>query len=453
MPLNRSRFYDQSHVLATADLPWRIIHYLIIHYLKDGKAYKNQKHLKVTAIAMKINFSGEKALNTILAFLLVGVSGFPMSAVAADDSQAEPDWPGSFGLLGSETRMAIGGFVQLDVIHDTDAIGAPCQFITGTIPTDGGTPAQGSEGQTNLCINTSRLTFETRTPTTMGRAKTFISVDFFGDALSTSPELRMRQAYAEIGGLLWGGDLLVGQTWGTYVDLEAWPDILDFEGPGSAVAVRQPMIRWSKTVSNKFGFQLALEQPGDGSVQGAEMLTRLPDLIGTMRWSLGEGHLRLGGILRDIRVGDDNGVVSSATGWGVVGSGKIALSASNSLLFEVSYGEGTSAYYGDAPPNGIYDPTASRLELLPLFAWYAGLEHGWNENLSSSLLVAVLDVDNSDNQPDTDGDKSAYASANLIWRPNPSLMFGAEILSGGRKDISGAEGTDNRLQLSSQFSF
>lgn len=426
-------------------MPWPIIHYQRRTVL--------QKYLWLTVIVMRINFPGEKTRNTILAFLLVGVSGFPMSAVAADDSQAKPAWPGSFDLFGSDTRMALGGFVQLDVIHDTDAIGAPCQFITGTIPTDGGTPAQGSEGQTNYCINTSRLTLESRTPTTMGSVKTFISVDLFGDALSTSPELRLRQAYAEIGGLLWGGDLLVGQAWGTYVDLEAWPDILDFEGPGSAIAVRQPMVRWSKTVSDKFGFQIALEKPGDGGVQGAEMLTRLPDLIGTMRWSLGEGHLRLGAIVRDIRVGDDNDEVASATGWGVVGSGKIALSASNSLLFEASYGEGASAYYNDGPPNGVYDPLTSRLELLPLFAWYAGFEHGWTETLSSSLLVAVLDVDNSDNQPDTDGAKSAYASVNLIWRPNPSLMFGAEILSGGRKDISGAKGTDNRLQLSGQFSF
>jgi len=38
-------------------------------------------------------------------------------------------------------------------------------------------------------------------------------------------------------------------------------------------------------------------------------------------------------------------------------------------------------------------------------------------------------------------------------RPEPRLMFGIEFLSGGRRDKDDAEGTDNRLQLSSQFSF
>ena len=105
--------------------------------------------------------------------------------------------------------------------------------------------------RTNFCVNTSRLTFESRTPTKLGRLKTFVSLDLFGNALSTTPSLRMRQAYGELEGVLWGGDLLFGQAWGTYVDLEAWPDILDFEGPGSAIAARQPMVRWSKGIADQ----------------------------------------------------------------------------------------------------------------------------------------------------------------------------------------------------------
>ncbi len=40
----------------------------------------------------------------------------------------------------------------------------------------------------------------------------------------------------------------------------------------------------------------------------------------------------------------------------------------------------------------------------------------------------------------------------LMWRPIIELMFGAEFLRGGRRDKSGAEGTDNRVQLSARFS-
>jgi len=368
-------------------------------------------------------------------------------------SDAEPDWPGSFSLFGSKTRLAVGGFAQLDVIHDSDAIGSPCQFITATIPTDGGTAVGGADGRTSFCVNTSRLTFESRTPTKLGRLKTFISLDLFGDALSTSPELRVRQAYGEIEGALWGGDLLFGQAWGTYVDLESWPDILDFEGPGSAIAVRQPMVRWSKGLSADLTLQLALEQPGDGAMQNADMLTRWPDLVATFTWAHEAGHLRGAGIVRDIRASADDGPTVAAIGWGLAGSGKVILAERNNLVFEASYGEGVGGYYNDGPPNGVYGPASASIELLPLLAYYVGYEHSWSTTLSSALLYSAIEVDNLVSQPEDALKKTAYFSLNLIWRPDPALMFGVEFLSGGRRDKGGAEGTVNRVQVTSQYSF
>lgn len=366
-------------------------------------------------------------------------------------SDTVPEWPGSISLFDSKTRLAVGGFVQLDIIHDTDAISTRCEFVTSAIATDGGTMAGGAGGQTTFCVNATRLTFETRTPTRVGRLKTFVSLDLFGDP--NTPSLRMRQAYGELSGVLAGGDLLLGQAWGTYVDLEAWPDLLDFEGPGSAIAARQPMVRWSRGVGNGVGFQVAIEQPGDGSVQGADMLTRWPDVVGNVKWSHGAGHLRAAGIVRDIRASANDGPAESALGWGAAGSGKLMLPARSNLVFEASYGEGVGAYYNDGPPNGVTDPAEPGLELLPLFAYYVGLEHDWSSTLTSTLLLSVLEVDNLDSQPDDALNKTAYFSLNLIWRPAPLVMFGIEFLSGGRRDKDSAEGTDDRIQLTSQFKF
>jgi len=68
-------------------------------------------------------------------------------------------------------------------------------------------------------------------------------MDFFGDALSASPEPRLYEAYGELSGVLFGGDLLAGQTFSTFADMSAWPDILDFEGPPNTIASRQPLVR------------------------------------------------------------------------------------------------------------------------------------------------------------------------------------------------------------------
>jgi len=64
-----------------------------------------------------------------------------------------------------------------------------------------------------------------------------------------------------------------------------------------------------------------------------------------------------------------------------------------------------------------------------------------------------IEVDNLKTQPEDAGKETAYFSLNLIWRPDGPLLFGAEFLSGRRRDKSGAEGTVNRIMFSSQLSF
>ena len=114
--------------------------------------------------------------------------------------------------------------------------------------------------------------------------------------------------------------------------------------------------------------------------------------------------------------------------------------AKSNLLFEVSYGEGVGAYYDDGPPNGVYDPATSSIELLPLLGYYIGFEHGWSKTLSTAILYSAIGVDNLESQGDNAFKKSAYFSLNLIWRPDTALMFGAEFLSGDRRDKDGVRG-------------
>ena len=99
-----------------------------------------------------------------------------------DKAHPHDEWEGSFAVEKLNTRFKIGGFAELDVIHDTDAIASKAQFVTSTIVTRDATKAEGSDGQTNFSVNPTRLYFETRTPIKQGRLTTFLSMDFFGDA-------------------------------------------------------------------------------------------------------------------------------------------------------------------------------------------------------------------------------------------------------------------------------
>jgi hypothetical protein len=93
-----------------------------------------------------------------------------------DKAHPHEEWEGSFGVESLNTRFKIGGFAELDVIHDTDAIASKGQFVTSTIVTRDATKAQGSDGQTNYSVNPTRLYFETRTPVKKGRLTTFLAM-------------------------------------------------------------------------------------------------------------------------------------------------------------------------------------------------------------------------------------------------------------------------------------
>ena len=392
---------------------------------------------------------------TLVAGLLAFVLGAaPVGAQEEAEPEPEPEWAGSFGVADSETRFKLAGFAEFDFIYDSDEIATRCQFVTSTIATDRGDSAGSSEGRTSYCVNATRLTLESRTPTKLGRLTTFVSIDLFGDP--NKPSLRMRQAYGELEGVLLGGDLLAGQAWSTFTDRAAWPDMLDFEGPSSSISSRRPQLRWSKQVSGSIETRLAAEAPS-GRIDGADATSRWPDFVARTRFTHAHGYVQGAGILRDVRATFEDNPATGALGWGLAASGSVVFPAligtGDAILFEVSYGEGTGGYYDDAPPNAVYDPDSGQLEPLPVLGYYVAYEHTWTDTLSSGLLYSWIGVDNLDAQPADALHEGAYLSANLIWRPDTPLKFGVEFLRGGTRDKDGAKGSDNRVQASAQFSF
>ena len=373
-----------------------------------------------------------------------------------DKDHPHDEWKGSFGVEGINTRFRIGGFAELDVIHDTDAIASKGQFVTSTIVTRDTTKAQGSDGQTNYSVNPTRLYFETRTPVKKGRLTTFLSMDFFGDALGVTPDPRLRQAYGEITNILFGGDLMAGQAWTTFADLEAFPNVLDFQGPNSFFGTRQPLIRWTRGVADRLKLMVAAETPDNHIIQGADSLTAWPDGVLSLVWDHTPVHLMGSFVARDLRASSNNGSTETAFGWGGSVSGKVGvpfLAKKDFMTFSITYGEGIGSDLNDQPPDAVFDSTGGGLEAVPVFGWFASYEHWWSEQFTSTLVYGALDVDNRATQPPDSFDKSQYASANLVWTPTKRWLFGIEGLWGKRVDKDGADGTDFRTQFTTRFTF
>ncbi|MCF8034859.1 MAG: hypothetical protein K9K66_16525 [Desulfarculaceae bacterium] len=365
-------------------------------------------------------------------------------------------WTGSFNLKGLKTRFAIGGFAQLDVIHDTGAITDRTEFTTASIVTRGATKAQGSDGQTTFSVNATQFWFETRTDLERGRLRTYLSLDFFADTSGNSPRPRLREAYGELSHYVFGGTLLAGQAWSTTAYTIAYPNTLDYQGPSSMVGLRQPQVRWTRSLGHGLGLKLAAETPGSHEVDGADPLTAWPDGIAALEWKVGALQVQGTGMLRDLKASRDNGPTESALGWGFNLAGVVDtsfLGPRDNLAFSLVYGQGVGSLINDAPPDAYYNPSDDSLELLPAWGWYLGYEHWWSPQWASVLVYGSLQVDNADGQADNAYHSAQYASANLMWMPVEWWLVGAELLWGERVDKDGADGDDTRLQLTTKFTF
>ena len=374
-----------------------------------------------------------------------------------DKEHPDEEWQGSFGVDGIATRFKIGGFAELDVIHDTDAIASKGQFVTSTIATgDDATKIDGSDGQTSFSVNPSRLYFETRTPIKQHRLTTFVSMDFYGDALGVSPEPRMRQAYGELSNLFFGGDLMAGQAWTTFADLEAFPNVLDFQGPNSFFGTRQPLIRWTKGLGDGLKLMIAAETPDNHIIEGADSLTAWPDGVVSMVWDDTPFKLMGSFIARDLQGSFENGSTETALGWGASLSGKVKtplLNPQDFITFSLTYGEGVGSNFNDQPVDAVFDPTRSELKTVPVFGYFVSYEHWWSRQLNSTVVYGFLEADNPDIQSPDSFKETQYASANLVWQPTKGFLLGIEGLWGKREDKDGADGTDFRTLFTTRYTF
>jgi len=365
------------------------------------------------------------------------------------------DWPGSIGLLGSDTRIAINGFVEFDGVHDSDAIVTPAAFVTQGIVTRDATAAQGADGQTNFSVQASRVGVETRTPVGDRQVRTFTSVDWFDQFATTKPNIRLREAYGEVSNALFGGDLLIGQTWSTYTNLYATPNVLDFQAPNALFGTRHPMIRWTKPVNPEMKLILAAEAPDLRVFEGADDASRWPDGVLALNWQTDAFNLQGSLLARDLRASTGDGTAEEF-GWGASLQGRVSMPgalAQDFATFSLTYGEGFGGVLNDVPPDAAYDAITQELEAIQTLAWFVGYQHWWHPSLYSVVSYGLVDQDNLAFQGPTAYQKTQYATANFTWTPLPQWLFGIELMYGSREDNDGAKGEVYRTQVTSRFTF
>jgi hypothetical protein len=305
--------------------------------------------------------------------------------------------------------------------------------------------------------------------TDYGDVKAVFDFDMFGvgpDAGQTT--IRLRHAYGQF------GQIIAGQVETPFMDLDVFPNILDYWGPSGMIFFRNVMLQW-RPIEKKDGTRLefALERPGAsadaGDYAGRIELANVkphfpwPDISGSYRYGADWGHVKLAGIWRMIRwdqVPTDTFDLSGhANGWGATLSGNVKFS-NDVIRWQAVYGEGIQNYFNDAPVDvGVVDQltnlrTPITGEALPIFGAVLYLDHAWSSEFSSALGWSMTNITNSEGQAPNAFHNGQYASTNLLWTPTSNVMMGGELQYSRRANFANDfEFDDFKLQFSFKYSF
>ena len=318
-------------------------------------------------------------------------------------------------------------------------------------------------------VRQTRFGIKAAIPTSMGELKTQFEFELFGtgtDAGQTT--FRLRHAYAEL------GRFGAGQTWSPFMDIDVFPNSLEYWGPNAMVFFRNIQVRWMP-IQGDSRLTFALERPGASAdagvyadrveLQDVRARFPLPDLSAEYRRAGKWGYVELAGMVRYIKW-DDLGtdaldLAGDATGWGLNLSSNLKLGAANTARLQLVYGEGIQNYMNDAPADVGIEPNPGggalspvRGVALPILGVVAFLDHSWNSKFSSAIGYSMVDIDNSENQSPSAFKKGQYALGNVLYTPVPGVMTGVELQWGDRENFTdGFSSNTFRVQFSFKYNY
>ncbi len=350
---------------------------------------------------------------------------------------------------GTDTEYLIGGYLQLDGLatrkkQDDDEQDT---FIVSTIPFG---PA---DHDYRLSVRQSQINWLSRTPTGIGDVWTRLEANLFpldGDTAPTLNQLFVRLAD-------W---LIVGKTYSTFMDEDALPTTLDYNGPSGVTFVRQWLARGSIPFGSGWALQGSVEEAqadllGGGTFVVVQSHARRPDLAARLRYEGDFGHVQLAGLSRSISV-----TAASPFGtreWHVNGTG-VSLSGSfnvledDTLQWQAVTGKGVGRYFNDPlSSTGLALGTNGRFDLVRSSGVTLYYQHKWTPDWMTVAGASTLWVSDDGLRLPDELKRVVYASVNLVHRLTPTLIVGGELLWGEATRVGGTSATNTRVQLSVRY--
>ena len=361
------------------------------------------------------------------------------------------EFPGSWPMLGTDTRIKIGGYFKTDLVLDFDGTLDKDQFLMSTIPVEG-TPEYGNDGYISLFAKETRINLDIRhnkpgLPT--------LGAFFEGDFFSDGNLFRLRHAYITV------GDFLIGQSWTTLTFLESLPFMIDFAAGDALFGGRTTQIRYTHSITDQWKVALAIEELSYLGIENyydlpgkAQRKSPLIALRSDYRWD--SGVLVLGTSVSQLHWdGEGSGPNDDAIQYNFLVAGRQNIGTENYFTWNISYGEGSGenilAFMG-SNANAILN-SDGKLETIPALSVALGGGHQWNSKWSSNLAYAYGWLDTPDSRNPLALKRGEIGHINLIWQPVKQFSTGIEYMWGAQRVQNNALGKAERIQLMAKFAF
>ena len=360
-----------------------------------------------------------------------------------------------------EPDFSIGGRVKLDAIYNDHTPGngrlsrSDLSYAPSSVSLSGN-----NTGAIQLNPRESRLWATGHLPLYNRDLSAYVEIDFNPTELNDSGRSvlsnkpRLRHAYATYGGLT------IGRTYTTFLNVSAYPEANDGNGPVSILNVRQDLLRYKKSF-DWASFTLSLEESKSTLLTSAGSSTRtdgsdwIPDIITRLDFNNERGDWSVSAMARDIR---SDGLVPGNTDsqWGAAASiaGRIYTIGQDNIRFSLAGGNVLGRYLSYNAFKDAVLTTSGQINLTEIIGTYVSYQHWWTRTVRSSLTVGYAQAFHDLSVVTVNVDKRYYSThLNLIWSPTLNSSIGAEWLHGYREQESGSSGNLDRVQLTFIYKF
>jgi hypothetical protein len=369
---------------------------------------------------------------------------------------------------GSQSTINVYGFAMLDAGYNADQIDPNWYDVIRTTKLPSVKNQFAPDGNTYFSVRQSRLGVKANIPTALGDLKTTFEFELFGTGVDAGQTtFRLRHAYGEL------GDFGAGQTWSPFMDIDVFPNSLEYWGPAGMVFFRNIQVRYMP-IQGDTRLTIALERPGASADQGVyagrielqdvKPKFPLPDLSAEYRYGRKWGYVEIAGLVRRIEWEDQGtdqfDLSGNATGWGVNLSSNLKIGGKDVVRLQGMYGEGVENYMNDAPAdvgieNQFQNSTAPvKGVALPVTGVVAFLDHTWNDKFTTAVGYSMVDIDNSNASAPDAFKRGQYALGNILYSPVSGVTTGVELQWGNRENNSNDFKADIfKVQFSFKYAF